>query len=94
MFRFDWDDANRGHIARHGVIPDEVEEAFNGDTLELGDYTVGGEQRYEDLGITDSGRILFLVTTVRGDFIRPVTAFDATHNQTIRFLDFHRSLHE
>jgi uncharacterized DUF497 family protein len=59
MFRFDWDDANRGHIARHMVKPEEVEEAFNGDTLQLEAYVLRGEQRYEDLGMTDSGRILF-----------------------------------
>jgi uncharacterized DUF497 family protein len=94
MFRFDWDDANRGHIARHDVTVEEVEAAFNGDTLELGDYIVGGEQRYEDLGITDSGRILFLVTTLRGQSIRPITAFDATRIQRLKFLDFHRSLYE
>ncbi len=94
MFRFDWDDANRGHIARHGVTPDETEEAFNGDTLQLAAYVLYGEQRYEDLGITDSGRILFLVTTVRGGSIRPITAFDATRNQKLKFLDFHRSLYE
>jgi uncharacterized DUF497 family protein len=94
MLGFDWDDANRDHIARHEVSVDEFEEAFNTDTLELAAYVVGGEQRYEDLGVTDSGRILFLVTTVRGDLIRPITAFDATRIQKFRFLAFQRSLHE
>ena len=26
--KFDWDDANTGHIARHGVTPQEVEQAL------------------------------------------------------------------
>jgi uncharacterized protein len=94
MLKFDWDDANREHIARHGLLPHEVEEVFNGDTLELAAYAVRGEQRYEDLGITKSGRILFVVTTIRGDTLRPVTAFDATRSQRSRFLAFHRSFHE
>jgi uncharacterized DUF497 family protein len=31
--KFDWDDANAGHIARHGVTPEEVEQAFANDPL-------------------------------------------------------------
>lgn len=31
--RFDWDDANTGHIARHSVMPKEVEQAFASDPL-------------------------------------------------------------
>jgi uncharacterized DUF497 family protein len=74
---FDWDDANRSHIARHGVSVDEAEQACTGNTLDLDSYTVGGELRYEDLGSTDAGRILKLVTTDRAGRIRIVTAFDA-----------------
>ena len=25
---FDWDDSNRDHIARHGVTPEEAEQAY------------------------------------------------------------------
>jgi uncharacterized DUF497 family protein len=30
---FDWDGANTAHIARHGVTPAEVEQAFANDSL-------------------------------------------------------------
>ena len=31
--KFDWDNQNTGHIARHGVTPEEVEQAFANDPL-------------------------------------------------------------
>jgi uncharacterized DUF497 family protein len=94
MLTFEWDDANQDHIARHDVLPHEVEEALNGDTLEVDAYVVGVEQRYEDLGTTDSGRILFVVSTLRQNRLRVVTAYDATRIQKREFLAFHRSRYE
>jgi len=94
MLQFDWDDANRNHVARHEVEPSEVEEAFNGDTLELDAYELDNEPRLEELGITDSGRILFIVTTIRQLRVRVVTAFDATRAQRLKFLAYYRSLYE
>jgi uncharacterized DUF497 family protein len=77
MFRFDWDDANLAHIARHGVTFDEAEQAFCDDTLELECEIVGGEERLEEVGATAKGRILSIVTIVRDKRIRVFTAFDA-----------------
>jgi hypothetical protein len=28
-YEFDWDAANVGHIARHDVMPEEIEEVFS-----------------------------------------------------------------
>ena len=61
---FDWDDANTGHIARHNVTPEEVEER-------------SGEERHTELGETASGRLLLVAWTWRGRRIRVVTAFPA-----------------
>jgi uncharacterized protein len=94
MLRFDWDDANREHLAKHSVTPREAEEALNADTLELAAYEVAGEERLEELGMTDSGRILFLVTAVRGERLRVVTAFDATRSQRLDFLAYHRGFYD
>jgi uncharacterized DUF497 family protein len=94
MLRFDWDDANREHLARHSVTPREAEEALNADTLELAAYEVAGEERLEELGMTDAGRILFLVTVVRGEQLRVVTAFDAARNQRLDFLAYHRGFYD
>jgi uncharacterized DUF497 family protein len=86
MSGFDWDDANRQHIARHGVSVFEAEEAFRGPTLDLDRYTVFGEVRYEDLGATASGRILKLVTTDRSGLVRIMTAFDASQGNKQDYL--------
>ena len=94
MLQFDWDDANRNHIARHGVGPQEAEEAFNSDTLELDAYERRNEPRLAELGITDSGRILFVVTTMRGKLVRVVTAYDATRTQRLKYLAYYRSFYE
>jgi uncharacterized protein len=94
MLRFEWDDANRTHIAKHLVTPSEVEEALNADTLELAAYDVGGEERQEELGMTDAGRILFVVTTIRAGWLRVVTAFDASRSQRLDFLTYHRGFYE
>jgi uncharacterized DUF497 family protein len=77
MSGFDWDDANRAHIARHGVSVAEAEEAACGETLDLASYSVDGELRFEDIGATLSGRVLKLITTDRNGLVRVVTAFDA-----------------
>ena len=74
---FDWDSANIGHIAEHDVTPEETEEVILGDPLETGFEVVGGEERWACVGHTRHGRILRIVTTLRGDHIRVVTAFGA-----------------
>ena len=73
---FDWDQANIGHVARHGVVPDEAEQVILNDPVDLGIEMVEGEERHLNLGITVQGRILLVVTTWREDRIRVVTAFE------------------
>ncbi len=33
---FDWDEANVGHVARHGVLPEEAEQVVLNDPVDLG----------------------------------------------------------
>jgi uncharacterized DUF497 family protein len=73
---FDWDGANADHIARHGVTKEEAEEAVTEDPIDLGYDLEAGEERYQQLGMTRRGRILFVVTTWRGIRLRVVTAFE------------------
>jgi uncharacterized DUF497 family protein len=56
---FDWDEANERHLARHGVAPEEAEEALT-DPRRLGAsaYAIEGEQRWAFLGATTDGRVL------------------------------------
>jgi len=74
---FDWDEANISHIAIHEVEPHEAEEALRGIPLHLLDQVRHGEPRIVQLGETLAGRILMVVTTLRKDKIRVVTAMTA-----------------
>jgi len=94
MIEFDWDQANLAHIALHSVQPNEAEEALQGMTLEVDTYVIGGEQRFEELGRTLSGRILRLVSTPRSGKIRVVTAFDPSASEKRSYQIFERSQYE
>jgi uncharacterized DUF497 family protein len=75
--RYDWDDGNVRHIARHGVTREEAEQVIENDPLELKPQIIGGEERFPNIGVTDAGRWLVVVLTERGTKARVVTAFDA-----------------
>ena len=78
LAKFDWDDANVGHIARHGATPEEVEQAFaNHPLVVLTTQKHGGETRVLCAGLTDAGRALQFVYTLRRDRIRVITAHTA-----------------
>ena len=75
---FEWDEINCGHLARHRVTRHEAESAVldpNAVLLEV--QFEAGEERTKALGMTASGRILAVVFTLRGDAIRPITAYTA-----------------
>jgi uncharacterized protein len=77
--KFDWDDANIGHIARHGVAAEEVEQAFANDPLVvLAIHKRGGEERVLCAGLTDKGRALQFVYTMRSGKVRVITAHTAS----------------
>lgn len=78
--RLDWDVHNGGHLARHNVRPEEVEQALSGEIVDL-DYRVteDGEERWTAMGQTAAGRLLVIVWTVLDDgYYRPITAYPAT----------------
>ena len=83
---FDWDEANIGPVARHSVTPEEVEQVFANDPMDLGADVVEGEERYTGVGHTKRLRVLVLVWTIRGDTTRPITAFDASERLATRYL--------
>jgi uncharacterized DUF497 family protein len=43
--RFDWDKANTEHIARHGVKPEEAEQALENAPVDLNYEVVEAEDR-------------------------------------------------
>ena len=83
---FDWDEANIAHVARHNVLPEEVEQALASDPMYLDADVVEAEDRYTGVGHTDLLRVLVLVWTMRGGAIRPITAFSASERLAKRYL--------
>lgn len=81
---FEWDEANRSHLAEHNVTAEEAEQVVLNDPLDLEVQLRNGERRTIQVGETDPGRILVVVTTFRGQRLRVVTAFPA--NKKLRNL--------
>jgi hypothetical protein len=77
---FDWDDANRTHLARHDVTPEEAEQVLLGEPLDIEmqiDESANAEERLLQIGETAKGRILQLLTTWRDRRVRVISAWDA-----------------
>jgi uncharacterized protein len=71
---FDWNPANIGHIARHGVTPEEAEQVIQNNPIDAPAVLRNGETRTVNLGKTDAGRVLVVVVTERNSMYRVVTA--------------------
>ena len=66
-----WDEWNIAHIARHNIIPDEVEQVCHGDYTTLETY----KGRIVVIGPTERGHTLFIVLAPReAKVYYPVTA--------------------
>jgi uncharacterized protein len=79
---FDWDAANMGLVGRHGISPDEVEDALlDPDRVGGPAYGAGDEARSSVIGTTEGGRILFVVLIRRRRRVRAVTARDASEQE-------------
>jgi len=81
---FEWDEGNVAkNWDKHGVSPFECEEVFFNEPFvvspdETHSHT---EDRYYALGRTNSGRLLFVVFTRRGNGIRVISARDMNRNE-------------
>jgi uncharacterized DUF497 family protein len=73
----DWDEENIGHLLPHQIVPDEVEQVIQNRPLDIGAELRNGEERISQIGETDAGRILIVITTMAGNKIRVVTAWPA-----------------
>jgi uncharacterized DUF497 family protein len=54
--------------------------------MDVGGDVVEGEERYTGVGHTNVLRVLVLVWAMRGDALRPITAFDASERLAKRYL--------
>ncbi len=77
---FDWDTANIAHVAEHGVTPEEAEQAISNRPVDLGSETRNGEEWIAQIGETDDGHVLTVISTSAGEKIRVVTAWPANKN--------------
>lgn len=75
---FDWDTENTKHLAAYKVMAREFESVMQNSPLDLAYEVVDGEERYRSVGITDSGRLLVAIWTVRDGKVRATTAFPAS----------------
>lgn len=72
---FEWDEANRAHCRKHGMRPDENETVFAVNPRIAPDWKHSPkEARFLAIGRTEEGRAAFVVFTMRGDRIRPLSA--------------------
>jgi uncharacterized DUF497 family protein len=85
VIEFEWDEENREHIGRHGLRVEDVEFVLQHRTLDLGLQDWQEEERFSEVGMTASGRVIEVVTTWRGNKVRIVTAYDATKRKRILF---------
>lgn len=81
---FQWDKGNYlKNWEKHGVTASECEQIFfNHPLLSARDLKHSEEeQRYFALGQTDSGRLLFVVFTIRDNRIRVISSRDMNRNE-------------
>jgi len=73
---FEWDDNNQNKIfLKHGILKTEAEQAFFNRRLYWFDAIHSHkEDRYNLLGITDLGKILFITFTLRKNKVRVISA--------------------
>ena len=81
---FEWDSANAGKIWRkRRVTANECEQVFFHLPLALA-HDAGhsqAERRFYGLGVTDAGRLLFVVFSLRRDRIRVISARDMSRKE-------------
>ncbi len=81
---FEWDDGNsEKNWITHGVACGEAEGVFFNVPLILALDRKHSEieDRYYGLGVTNVGRALFVVFTIRGDLVRVISARDMSRGE-------------
>lgn len=84
---WEWDEGNESELARHGVTPQEVEQAWEN----TGAYVrnTKREDSWKIMGTTDGGRALSIIVVVDSirRTMRPVTGWDMTTADKTRYFD-------
>ena len=75
------------HLDAQKVAPEEFEQLLNNGPLDLSFEPIGNEERYRSVGLTDGGRLLSVVWTIRKGKVRAITAFPASVSDRKAFLE-------
>ena len=75
--QFDWNNENIRHLALHKITRAEAEQVIQNRPVDLGTELRNGEERIAQVGETDTGKILIVVTAMRDKMVRVVTAWPA-----------------
>lgn len=84
---FDWDDENQKHLDAHKVAPGEFEQVLNNDPIDRSFDLIDNEERYRSVGLTNGGRLLSVVWTIRNGKVRAITAFPPSVSDRKAFLE-------
>ncbi len=87
---FGWDAGDAAKVAsRHGIEPGECEQAFLSEPflISFDESRSQGEPRWQGLGRTTAGRLLFVVFTARRDLIRVIAARDMSRKERFRYAE-------
>lgn len=87
---FEWDVGNvRKSLTKNGVQSAEAEQLFFNDPLLVSDDIAhsAAEWRFQALGKTNAGRLLFAAFTLRvnGTLIRPISVRDMNAKERLRY---------
>ena len=91
-FAFDWDDGNKiKSIQKHGITCEEAESVFQ----QIESIRVLGEQicpasdepRYGILGLTTTGKFVFLSFTMRGTGIRVISVREMNRKERLLYAE-------
>jgi uncharacterized DUF497 family protein len=78
---FEWDRNNLHKLRAHRIERKEAEQALLNDPIPIHEQEADGELRFVYYGETNTGRLLAVVFTERGDNVRVVTAYDLDGGQ-------------
>ena len=84
---FEWDKGNSGkNLIKHEVRDKEAEEVFNNKPLISKDIQHSKKElRFQALGRTDKGRLIFLSFTIRKDKIRVISARNMNKKEVLKY---------
>lgn len=88
---FDWNEENVRHLAAHQILPAEAEEVVCNRPVDLESRIRNGEDRIAQIGETNAGIVLVVVTTTRERKVRVVTAWPANKKYRRYFLSLKRN---